>query len=116
MTIDQVHYDLRIWFIAQLKMLTEKVMQEEQKRQDKIRRQMLNRLGDYQTYNDLQDAYGCGVITEKQFDRLADILEKSNPEPSELYTAKIELLTELYQEQKKLLDDLTDFMKRNGEL
>ena len=101
-----VQYELRIWWIAQIRRITEEVMTQEEKRQDKVRRANLKKMGDYQTYNDIQEAYGVGAITEKQFDRLADLLEKSNPEPSELYKMKIDLLQELYREQKKILDEM----------
>ena len=93
---------MRAWWMGQIQRLIEEVTAQEQKRQDKIRRQNLKKLGDYKTYNDIQEAYGVGVITEKQFDRLVDILENSNPEPDDLYRAKLDLLQEIYQEQKKI--------------
>ena len=95
---------MREWFISELKDLTKKVMDQEEKRQAKVKEKVLKKLGDYRTYSDLQDAYGCGVITERQFDRLADLIEKSEPYPDELYEAKIALLTELYREQKEFLE------------
>lgn len=93
---------MRAWWMGQIQRLIEEVTAQEQKRQDKVRRQNLKKLGDYKTYNDIQEAYGVGVITEKQFDRLVDILENSNPEPDDLYRAKLDLLQEIYQEQKKI--------------
>ena len=102
---NELNLQLREWWMAQIKKITAQVMEQEEKRQEKVRRQNLKKLGDYQNYNDIQEAYGVGVITEKQFDRLADILEKSNPEPDDLYRAKIDLLQEIYHEQKQLYMD-----------
>ena len=100
-----IQLQLREWWMAEIRAITARVMKEEEKRQDRERKKYEKKLGDYRTYSDIQDAYGCGVITERQFDRLADLLEKSRPEESELYKAKMDLLSELYQEQKKILED-----------
>lgn len=104
-----VHIEMRRWWIQELKTLTARVMREEEKRQERERKKAEKRLGEYRTYNDLQDAYGCGVITERQFDRLAALLEKSKPTESDLYRAKIDLLNELYQEQKEILEKAERF-------
>ena len=84
---------------------SKRVIAEEEKRQERVRKAAEKKMGDYQTYADLQDAYGCGVITERQFDRLVALLEQKKPYPGALYQAKLELLQELYTEQKKILDD-----------
>ncbi|MBQ5758417.1 MAG: hypothetical protein IIV93_07885 [Clostridia bacterium] len=98
-------YQLRLWWIDELKAITARVMKEEEKRQAKERTKLEKRLGEYRTYADAQDAYGCGVINEKQFDRIVDLLEKLRPAESDLYRMKMDLLSELYQEQKKILED-----------
>ena len=103
---DLTNLKMRTWWVGQLKEITEKEMKLEEKRQEKQKARNLKKLGDYKTYNDIQEAYGVGVITEKQFDRLADLLEKSQPEPDELYRAKMELLKKMYQEQKQLLEEI----------
>ena len=103
MTIEQARYMMRLWWIDQIREITAKVVKEEEKRQEKVRAKNLKKLGDYRTYSDIQDAYGVGVITEKEFDRLAELLEKSDPEPDTLYREKMNLLQELYQEQKKII-------------
>jgi len=102
---DEVNIKMRKWWLDEIRAITEKVIREEEKREEKAREKNLKKLGDYRTYNDIQEAYGVGVITEKQFDRLADLLEKSQPEPDALYRAKIELLQEIYSEQKALLEE-----------
>ena len=91
--------------MEELKAITVKVMKQEEKRQDREREKNLKKLGDYRNYNDIQEAYGIGLITERQFDHLADILEKSQPEPDDLYQAKMDLLAELYSEQKRILEE-----------
>lgn len=104
---------LRRWWIGELTALTEKVMKAEEKRQASIRKRAEKLMGEYEgwTYTDLQEAYGCGSITERQFDRLADLLEQKDPVPDELYSMKLDLLSELYQEQKKILDTDERFEK-----
>ena len=103
---DELNIKMREWWIKELREITERVIKEEEKRQSREKAKYIKKLGEYRTYNDIQEAYGVGVITEKQFDRLADLLEKSQPEPDELYKAKIELLQEMYQEQKKLIEEI----------
>ncbi len=100
-----VNVQMRKWWLSELRAITARVQREEEKRQTKEREKAEKLLGEYKTYADAQDAYGCGVITERQFDRIVDLLERAKPVESDLYRAKIELLQELYQEQKKLLDD-----------
>ena len=102
---EDIDIQMRRWWVSELKAITVRVQREEEKRQTRERTKAERLLGEYQTYADAQDAYGCGVITEKQFDRIVDLLEKAQPVESKLYRAKIELLSELYQEQKQLLDD-----------
>ena len=103
--MQDINAQLRRWWIGEIKDLTARVTAEEEKRQNRERKKAEKLLGEYRTYADAQDAYGCGVITERQFDRIVNLLEQSQPVESDLYRAKIELLTELYQEQKKILDD-----------
>lgn len=100
---EDVRKKMREWWIGELRSLTEKVQKEEEKRQNRERTKAEKLLGEYRTYADAQDAYGCGVITERQFDRIVDLLEKANPMEDDLYRAKMELLQEIYREQKALL-------------
>ena len=39
------------------------------------KRAKLEELMEYKTYNEAQDAYGWGMITEKEFDQICDMLE-----------------------------------------
>lgn len=106
---------LREWWLNELGNLTGKVMREEERRQDRQRDKAEKLLGEYRTYADAQEAYGCGVITEKQFDRIADLLERTKPVESRLYREKLNLLQELYQEQKKILADLDRWEATHGD-
>lgn len=109
-----INIQMRKWWIDELRAITARVQREEEKRQARERTKAEKLLGEYQTFQDAQDAYGCGVITEKQFDRITDLLERIRPVESDLYRAKIELLQELYQEQKKLLEDWEKWEATHG--
>ena len=106
---------LQSWWMARLRELTDKVNQEEEKRQAKVKRGVERQLGEYRTFNDVQDAYGCGVISEKKRDRLFDLLEKQSVEPDWFYEAKISLLTELYQTAKRIFSENMDALQRHGD-
>ncbi len=101
-----VNIELRRWWVDELSEITRRVIAEEERRQARERKRAEKLMGEYEgwTYNDLQEAYGCGAITEKKYDRLVRLLENSQPVESDLYRAKVALLAELYQEQKEILD------------
>ena len=99
-----INIQLREWWIAELKAITQKVMNAEAKRQTREREKWEKKLGDYQTFADAQDAYGCGVLTEKQYNRILEMQEKAKPKDDELYRAKLDLLQELYKTQKEFLE------------
>lgn len=96
---------LQTWWMGEVKALTKKVMEQEAKRQEKSRSKSERLLGEYRTFADVQDAYGCGVISAKKRDRLYDLLEQVNPEPDALYQMKLDLLAELYQIAKQAVED-----------
>ena len=106
---------LQSWWMAKLQDLTAKVNQEEEKRQAKVKRGVERQLGEYRTFADVQDAYGCGVISAAKRDRLYDLLEKQNVEPDKMYEAKITLLSELYQTAKQIFHEHFEDFQRNGE-
>ena len=107
---------LQSWWMARLRELTDKVNQEEEKRQAKVRRGVERQLGEYKTFADVQDAYGCGVISEKKRDRLYDLLEKQNVDPDWFYEAKIQLLSELYQTARQIFSENMDAIQRHGDV
>ena len=61
---DKVNRQMRIWWMEELKAITAREMMKEERRQDREREKNLKKLGDYRNYNDIQEAYGVGVITE----------------------------------------------------
>lgn len=99
---DERNLLLRSWIMGQISILTERVMAEEEKRQEKYRRRMEKELGDLgiERREDIDDLYGYGTITERKREQLIRIFE--GQEPDELYRAKIDLLQDLYQEQKEI--------------
>ena len=107
---------LQSWWMAKLRDLIEKVKKEEEKRQERAKRGVEKQLGEYKTFADVQDAYGCGVISEKKRDRLYDLLEKQNIEPDRMYEAKMNLLTELYQTAKQIFSENMDAFNRRGDV
>ena len=107
---------LKSWWMARLKELTDKVNKEEEKRQEKVRRGVDRQLGEYKTFNDVQDAYGCGVISAKKRDRLYDLLERQNVEPDRMYEEKIALLSELYQTARRIFSENMDVVQRHGDV
>ena len=107
---------LQSWWMGELSQITKRVMADEEKRQNREKATIDKKLGEYKTYADIQDAYGCGVITEKQFDRLADLLEKREAASyrNEMYEEKLALLGELYKTAKEIIRDRTDLLNRMG--
>ena len=107
---------LQSLWMARLKELTEKVNKEEEKRQEKVRRGVDRQLGEYRTFNDVQDAYGCGVISAAKRDRLYDLLERQNVAPDRMYEEKIALLSELYQTARRIFSENMDMLQRHGDV
>ena len=107
---------LQSWWMAKLRELTDKVNKEEEKRQAKVRRGVEKQLGEYRTFADVQDAYGCGVISSAKRDKLYDLLEKQEASPDKMYEAKIALLSELYQTARQIFSENMDALQRHGDV
>jgi len=92
------------------------------------------KLLEYKTYTEAQDAYGWGLITEEEFDRIVEFLESSQEvvdEPtaediavkvllnwqhhmgSEIANIEFEMLPK--EEQSKILDKNLEILKRREE-
>ena len=98
---------LQRWWMEQLREITRKTMQAEDKRQQKARVKAVKDLADLsiERREDIDDLYGYGVITDRKRDKLLDLFDQiENPE--ELYQAKIDLLQDAYSEAQKILRDL----------
>ena len=102
---DKEVISLQTWWMGELKRITQKVMDEETRRQTRAREKAEKQLGEYRTYADVQDAYGCGVISTKKRDRLYDLLDQVKPVNDDLYEMKIEMLSEMYQTAKRIVED-----------
>ncbi len=90
---------LQTWWMSCLRRIRQNITDEEEKRQQKAARRAESLLADYESRDQILDAYGFGAITEKKKDKLLDLWEKreAETEPDSLYRAKINLLDELYQ-------------------
>lgn len=104
-SLDREIVALQTWWIGEVQALTQKVMEQEERRQSRAKSKAEKQLGDYRTYADVQDAYGCGVISARKRDHLYDLLEQVKAEPDSLYQMKLDLLGELYQTAKRVLED-----------
>ena len=98
---------LQEWWMGELRGITQKVMTQEEKRQEKAAKKAEALMGVYQTYADIQDAYGMGAISEKKHDKLLDLLEDRNraKQSGKMYKEKLALLEELYQIAKQIVAD-----------
>lgn len=98
---------LQSWWMGELQGITKRIMEQEEKRQQKAGKKAADMLAEYRSLGEIQDAYGCGYITEKKYDKLRDLWEEREQDtrPGELYHMKMDLLTELYGDAKRILMD-----------
>ena len=94
------------WWMKELQQLTKKVMLEEEKRQNKVLKKYNDALADYASTDQILDAYGFGCITERKKDKLLDLWEQREQAMyhDEVYQMKLDLLSELYQVSKNIVD------------
>lgn len=98
---------LQDWWIHEIEALLDKVVKTEEKRTARLKANAEKQMGeDFRTYTDIQDAYGMGIITERKRDRLMDLLEQSKPEPDRLYPMKLDMLGELLNTARRVIEDL----------
>ena len=96
---------LQSWWMGEVQAITKKVIEQEERRQANAQKKADRLMGEYKTFGDIQDAYGCGVISARKRDRLYDLLEQKKTEPDVLYNAKLEMLGEMYQIAKQAVED-----------
>ena len=98
---------LQTWWMSELKAIRQKLITQEEKRQEKAAAKAEKLMGDYQTYADIQDAYGMGMISEKMHDKLLDLLEDRNRarQSGKLYQDKLALIDELYEIAEGIVKD-----------
>ena len=98
---------LQSWWLGVLQKTTKTVMNEEAKRQKKAAEKSEDRLADYNSRDEIRDAYGYGFITEKQMEKLLDLWDEreNGTQPDSLYERKLQLLSEFYQMEKRVIED-----------
>ena len=64
-------------------------------------------LAEYNSADEILDAYGYGIITEKQKDKLLDLWHKvqDGSDPTSLHERKIKLLQEMYDQANQVIKD-----------
>lgn len=99
--------ELQTWWLGELQKLTQKVIDEEDKRQKKAKAKSNDKLADYNSRDEIRDAYGYGCITEKQMEKLMDMWDEreNGMKPDRLYESKLQLLSEFYQLAKRVIED-----------
>lgn len=104
---DKQKIQLQRWWMEQLREITRKTMQAEEKRLEKEKKKAEKMIGDLdiEKLSDIDDLYGYGVITEKQREKLIDAFEKSQ-KTDVMYQEKIDLLQGLYTEAQMVMRDL----------
>lgn len=97
--------DLQKWWMEELKQITRKLMDKEEKRQGKSSAKLDKALEDFRSKDDILDAYGFGCITEKKKDRLMDLWDKreGNAMPDKTYQNRLALVQEYYQMAKEII-------------
>ena len=98
---------LQKWWQEELRVLTRKVMAEEEKRQEKAKKKALSMFGDLaiERREDIDDLYGYGAITEKKRDKLIDLWEQGQNHDG-FYDEKIRLLQDAYADSIQTVQDL----------
>jgi len=99
---------LREWWMDQLRAITKKLMDDEERRASREQAKAQKALGEYQTEADIQDAYAYGMITEAKRDKLMDLLENGVYQAKEDrdYRMRLDFLQEDWQNQKEILERL----------
>lgn len=106
---------LHSWWMGEISTLTKKLMEQEEKRQQKAKANALKMFGDLsiERREDIDDLYGYGVITDKKREKLIDMWEQAE-RPAELYQAKLALLQDAYREAKQIVGDCTNRLNEAG--
>lgn len=104
---DKQKVKLQKWWLDNIRDLTDKVIAQEERRQERVRKKSVEMFGDLEITRreDIDDLYGYGVISESKRDKLVDLWEKGE-QTDDLYEAKLNLLQEEYAEAKRILQEL----------
>ena len=98
---------LQRWWMEQLRAITRKTMQAEDKRQQKARAKAVKELANFsiERREDIDDLYGYGVITDRKREKLIELFD-GMVNHDELYQAKMDLLQDAYAEAQQVMRDL----------
>ena len=96
---------LQSWWMGELSALTQKLMTQEEKRQQKAKANVLKTFKDLsiERREDIDDLYAYGTISDRKREKLIDMWEQSE-RPVGLYQAKLNLLQETYHEAKQVMN------------
>ena len=67
---------LQEWWLCELKRITEKVIEKEERRQASVKAKNFKDLDGYRGVGDILDAYGMGCITSRKKDHLLNMLHE----------------------------------------
>ena len=106
---------LQTWWMGEISTLTKKLIEQEDKRQQRAKTNALKMFGDLsiERREDIDDLYGFGVITDKKREKLIDLWEQTE-RPAELYQAKLALLQDAYQDAKQIVSSCTNRLNETG--
>lgn len=93
---------LQQWWLEELKALMQKVEAQEAKRKSRKSKE----LSEYESVDDILEAYGMGMISEKKKDRLLDAWDQVSDDGDSMYQAKLEMLQEFRDEANEIICDL----------
>ena len=99
--------ELQTWWLGELKTITERLIREEEKRQERVKKKTFAVLEEYRTKDDILDAYGFGCITEARKDKLMDMWDRREKElyDSPMYQAKRDLVSDLYRTAREIVEE-----------
>lgn len=100
---------LQGWWMEQLREITRKTQDAEEKRQQRARGKASRELADFsiERREDIDELYAYGSISEKKRDKLLDLFDRIE-NPDEMFQAKIDLLQDAYRDAKEILRDLQE--------
>ena len=109
--------ELQTWWLGELKTITERLIREEEKRQERVKKKTFAALLEYRTKDDILDAYGFGCITEARKDKLMDMWDRREKElyDSPMYQAKRDLVSDFYRAAREIVEEQRRLMDKKAE-
>lgn len=109
--------ELQTWWLGELKTITERLILDEEKRQERAKKKTFAALEEYRSKDDILDAYGFGCITEARKDKLIDMWDRREKElyDSPMYQAKRDLLSDFYRAAREIVEEQRRLMDKKAE-